>query len=39
MAKMEGPLVEYTCHEGNYAILGILRGARADEKAKAEKGK
>lgn len=39
MAKMEGPLVEYACHEGNYAMAGILGGARADEKAKAEKGK
>jgi hypothetical protein len=39
MAKMEGPLVEYACHEGNYAMAGILGGARAEEKAKAEKGK
>ena len=28
------PLYEYACHEGNYAITGILGGARkADEKA------
>ena len=27
------PLFEYACHEGNYAIEGGLRGARADEKA------
>ncbi len=39
MAKMDGPLVEYACHEGNYAMAGILGGARADEKEKAEKGK
>lgn len=24
---------EYACHEGNYAVEGVLRGARADEKA------
>jgi hypothetical protein len=39
MAKMDGPLVEYACHEGNYAMSGILGGARADEKAKEAKGK
>ena len=26
-------LFEYACHEGNYAVEGVLRGARADEKA------
>jgi hypothetical protein len=35
MVKMDGPVVEYACHEGNYAMSGILGGARADEKAKA----
>jgi hypothetical protein len=34
MAKMDGPLVEYACHEGNYAMSGILGGARADEKGR-----
>jgi hypothetical protein len=24
---------EYACHEGNYAVEGVLRGARAEEKA------
>jgi hypothetical protein len=28
----ESPL-EYSCHEGNYAMFNILSGARADEKA------
>lgn len=28
---------EYACHEGNYALPGILAGARAEEQAKAEK--
>jgi hypothetical protein len=26
-----GPVYEYACHEGNYALEGILRGARLDE--------
>ena len=29
----KGPQYEYACHEGNYGLLGILQGARADEKA------
>lgn len=28
---------EYACHEGNYALPGILAGAREEERAKAEK--
>jgi hypothetical protein len=27
-----GPLFEYGCHEGNYSMPGILKGARLDEK-------
>jgi hypothetical protein len=27
-----GPIYEYACHEGNYALADILAGARADEK-------
>jgi hypothetical protein len=34
MRKMEGPLFEYACHEGNYAMEDILKGARAEEAAK-----
>ena len=26
-----GPLFEYSCHEGNYAIVNVLRGARVDD--------
>ena len=26
-------VLEYACHEGNYAMTNILAGARADEKA------
>ena len=32
----KGPLYEYACHEGNYALPGILAGARAEEKAGRE---
>jgi hypothetical protein len=27
------PLYEYACHEGNYALTGILAGARVQEAA------
>jgi hypothetical protein len=27
-----GPVYEYACHEGNYALADILAGARAEEK-------
>jgi hypothetical protein len=37
MAKFEGPIFEYACHEGNHGLQGILSGARAEEKAAAEK--
>jgi hypothetical protein len=36
MSKSEGPIYEYACHEANYALAGILGGARADEKAAEE---
>ena len=26
----EGPLFEYACHEGNYSLANVLRGARAE---------
>ena len=28
---MEGRIYEYACHEGNYAMPGILAGARRRE--------
>jgi len=28
---LEGDLYEYACHEGNYALENVLRGARAEE--------
>jgi hypothetical protein len=33
MKKVPGPIYEYACHEGNYAIANILSGARAKERA------
>ena len=32
MTKTKGPVFEYACHEGNYAMVDILAGARAAEK-------
>ena len=32
LVRIEGPLYEYACHEGNYALTNILAGARAQEK-------
>jgi hypothetical protein len=29
---LQGGLYEYACHEGNYALVGILQGAREKEK-------
>jgi hypothetical protein len=31
MSKSPGPLFEYACHEGNYAMSGVLAGERAQE--------
>jgi hypothetical protein len=32
MERTSGPIYEYACHEGNYALPDILRGYRAHEK-------
>src|SRR5882762_2704387 len=32
MTKSDDRIFEYACHEANYAMSGILRGARAEEK-------
>ena len=37
MVKTEGLIYEYACHEANYAMFGILSGARAVEKKGAGK--
>jgi hypothetical protein len=31
-ARAAGPIFEYACHEGNYGMEGLLKGARATEK-------
>jgi hypothetical protein len=31
MVRTKGPIYEYACHEGNYGLVGILAGARAEE--------
>jgi hypothetical protein len=36
MVRFDGPIFEYACHEGNYGLGGILRGARLDDKLAAE---
>jgi hypothetical protein len=33
MKRVEGPILEYACHEGNYSLVNILTSARAEEKA------
>ncbi|HSH74583.1 MAG TPA: hypothetical protein VLA09_02675, partial [Longimicrobiales bacterium] len=32
MTRASGNIYEYACHEGNYSIEGMLRGARASER-------
>jgi hypothetical protein len=39
LAKTEGPIFEFACHESNYGNANILAGARADEKKAAEQKK
>ena len=36
MTLTPGPMFEYACHEGNYGLENVLRGARAQERAEAE---
>jgi hypothetical protein len=37
MSKVEGPLYEYACHEGNYGLPNILAGHRQEEREAAQK--
>jgi hypothetical protein len=39
IAKTQGKLYEFACHEGNYGLVNILRGARVQEKAAEEAAK
>ena len=36
LRRSEEPMYEYACHEGNYGLLNILRGAREDERSASE---
>jgi hypothetical protein len=31
MTRMDEPVYEYACHEGNYSLPNILKGARKAE--------
>ena len=35
MTTLDGSMFEYACHEGNYAMANMLRGARQDDRAAA----
>jgi len=35
MTKVAGQIYEYACHEGNYGMVNILRGARVEERLAA----
>ena len=39
LRRMEGPIYEYACHEGNYGLANILAGARKAEQKAAEGAK
>ena len=39
LPKRDDHIYEYACHEGNYAMVGILAGARAEEKAAEQAAK
>lgn len=36
MAKVDGIMYEYACHEGNYGMVNILRGERMEEQRSRE---
>ncbi|MEX2468488.1 MAG: hypothetical protein WD396_01910 [Pseudohongiellaceae bacterium] len=39
MTKVAGQIYEYACHEGNYGMVNILRGARVEEQLAGEEGR
>jgi len=39
MTRTSGPIFEYACHEGNYAMTTVLAGTRAEEKKAEEKAR
>ena len=38
MSKVAGQVYEYACHEGNYGMKNIMRGARVEDRLEAESG-
>ena len=36
LAKAEGPIYEYACHEGNYGMANLLRGHRVQERKRPD---
>ena len=38
LARFDGPIFEYACHEGNYGMENLLRGARVQEGAGRQTG-
>ena len=36
MRRMNEPIYEYACHEGNYGMINTLRGARVEDELIAE---
>ena len=39
MSRLDGRVYEYACHEGNYAIMNMLKGARANEERAKTSGR
>jgi hypothetical protein len=39
MTRIAGPIIEYACHEGNYQLPSILKGARLAEERVAQQKK
>jgi hypothetical protein len=39
LTKADGPVLEYSCHEGNLGLMNILSAARAEERQAAEAAK
>jgi hypothetical protein len=39
MTRIDGPLFEYACHEGNYGLPSILKGARRAEESATQQGR
>ena len=37
MSKIDGPIYEFACHEGNYGLANTLHGARVAEAEAAKK--